>query len=87
MQTNNTTYLIADDIDGIIASLENPLKTLFNWFSHNIFKGNADKCHLLFNNVKDEISMKTDDFGIVNSECEKLLGFKFDLKLTFHSHI
>ena len=30
--------------------------------------------------------MKIGDFNIVNSECEKLLGGKFDYKLTFNSH-
>ena len=70
---DNTPYLTADDIDGVIASLENASGTLFKWFSDNLFKGNADKCHLLVD-VKDEVSMKIGDFNIVNSECEKLLG-------------
>ena len=70
---DNAPYLTADDIDGVIASLENASGTLFKWFSDNLFKGNADKCHLLVD-VKDEVSMKIGDFNIVNSECEKLLG-------------
>ena len=56
------------------------------WFSDNNFKGNADKCHLLVN-VKDDVSMKIGDFKMVNSECEKYLGVKFDYKLIFNSHI
>ena len=80
------SYVTADDIDGVIASLENASNTLFKWFSDNLFKGNADKCHLLVN-VNDEVSMKIGDFKIVNSECKKILGVKFDCKLTFNSHV
>ena len=83
---DNTPYITADDIDGLTVSLENASDTLFKWFSENLFKGNADKCHLLVN-AKDEVSMKIGDFNIVNSECEKLLGIKFNYKLTFNIHV
>ena len=65
----NTPYVTADDIDGVIASLENVSNNLFKWFSDNLFKGNTDKCHLLVN-VKDKVSMKIGDFNIVNCKCE-----------------
>ena len=78
---NNTPYLTADDIDGVIASLKNASNALFKWFSDN-----ADKCNLLVN-VKDEVSMTIGDFNVVNSECEKLLGVKFDYKITYNSHV
>ena len=81
----NTPYVTADDIDGVLASLENASNTLFKWFSDNLFKDNVDKCYLLVN-VKDEVSMKIGDFNIVNRECEKLSGVKFDYKITFNSH-
>ena len=80
---NNTpcvTDVTADDIDGVIVSLENSSKTLFKWFSDSLFKGNVDKCLLLVN-VKDEVTTK-----LVKSECEQLLGDKLDYKLTFNSH-
>ena len=83
---DNISYVTADDINGVIASLANTSSTLFKWFSSNIFKGNADKCHLLVN-VKDEVSMKIDDLNIVNSECEKPLSVKFDYKIIFNSHV
>ena len=82
----NTPYATADDIDGVIASLENASNTLFKWFSDNLFKGNVDKWHLLVY-VKGEVSMKIGDFNIVNSECETLLGVKLDYKLSFNSHV
>ena len=46
---DNTRYVTAGDVDGVIASLENTSNILFKWFSDNNFKGNADKCHLLVN--------------------------------------
>ena len=46
---DNISYVTADDINGVIASLANTSSTVFKWFSSNIFKGNADKCHLLVN--------------------------------------
>ena len=42
---NNTPYVTADDIDGVIASLENASNTLFKWCKGNLLKGNANKCH------------------------------------------
>ena len=36
-------------MDGVKASLENTSNTFFKWFSHNLLKGNGDKCHLLVN--------------------------------------
>ena len=70
---DNTPFVTADNVDGIIASFENASNTLFKWFSDNLFKGNANKCYLLVN-IKDEVSMKIGHFNIVNSKCEKLLG-------------
>ena len=71
---DNTPYITADDKDGVIASLENPSNTLLKSFGDSLFKSNADKCHLPVK-VKHEVSMKIGHFSIVNSECEKLLGF------------
>ena len=83
---DNTPYVTAEDIDGVKASLENASNSLFKWFRDNLFKGNADKCHLLVN-VKDEVNMKIGDFNIVNNECEKLLVVTFDYNLTFSNHV
>ena len=68
------------------ASLENASNTLFKLCRDDLFKGIIDKCPLLVK-VKDKVSMKIGDFNIVNSECEKLLGVKFDYRLTFNNHV
>ena len=44
---DNTPYATANDIDSLIASLEEASKSLFTWFDNNFMKSNADKCHLL----------------------------------------
>ena len=44
---DNTPYVSADKIDGVIKSLEEASKILFKWFNDNLMKINSDKCHLL----------------------------------------
>ena len=43
---DNTPYVIAVDINGVIASLEKASKALFGWFENNLLKSNADKFNL-----------------------------------------
>ena len=59
---------------------------MFKWFRDNLMKSNADKCHLLIS-TNNTVKMKTGHFDIANSRNEKLLGVKFDSKLTFDDHI
>ena len=51
-----------------------------------LVKINADKCHLLVN-TNNTVQIKIGNFGITNSKSEKLLGVKFDHKLSFDGHI
>ena len=44
---DNTPYATVNDIDSLIALLEEVSKSLFTWFHNNLMKSNADKCHLL----------------------------------------
>ena len=48
---DNTPYFSADNIDGVIKSLKDASDILFKWFSDNLMKINADKCHLLVQTV------------------------------------
>ena len=59
---------------------------MFEWFENNLLKGNVDKCYLLVSS-SDAVNLKVSECNIKNSECEKLLGVKFDNKLTFEKHI
>ena len=83
---DNTPYVIADDISGLITSLEKVSKALFQWFENNLLKSNAKKCHLLVSS-SDAVNLRVSEYDVKNSECEKLLGVKFDNKLTFEKHI
>ena len=49
---DNTPYATANDIDSLIASLEEVSKSLFTWFDNNLMKSNADKCHKLVSSMK-----------------------------------
>ena len=44
---DNTPYVIADNIDDLIKSIEEASTALFQWFDNNLLKSNPDKCHLL----------------------------------------
>ena len=83
---DNIPYVIADDINGVITSLEKASKVLFEWLENNLLKGNADKCHLLVSS-SDAVNLEVSEYDIKNSECEKFLGVKFDNRLTFEKHI
>ena len=48
---DNTPYVIADNIDGVIKSLEEASEILFKWFNDNLMKINANKCHLLVQTI------------------------------------
>ena len=51
-----------------------------------MLKTNVDKCHLLVSS-SDAVSLIVSEYDVKNNECEKLLGVKFDNKLTFEKHI
>ena len=62
---DNTPYATANDIDSLIASLEEASKSLFTWFDNNFMKSNADKCHLLVSsNEKVTIKISTHEILI-----------------------
>ena len=79
---DNTPYMIADNVDDVITSLEQASNSLYEWFKNNLLRSNSDKCHLLLS-TKDRVSMNVDGFKIDKSDTEKLLGVKFDKKIDF----
>ena len=83
---DNTPYVSANNIGGVINSLEEPSEILFKWLNDNLMKINADKCYLLVS-INNTVKIKIGDFDITNSYSEKLLGIKFDHKLLFDDHI
>ena len=83
---DNTPFIVENNIDNVIASLEQVSDALFNWFKNNRLKNNVDKCHVLVSTNKP-VGIKVGDYTIDNSECEKLLGVKIDVNLNFNDHI
>ena len=83
---DNTPYVSAGNIDRVIKSLEEASETLFKWFSDNLMKINTDRCHLLVS-TNNTVKIKTRNFDITNSKSEKLIGVKFDHKLSFDDPI
>ena len=76
---DNTLYVIADNINGVIKSLEEASENLFKFYlNDNLMKINAGNCHLLVstNNI---VKIKTRNFDITNSKGEKLLGVKLTI--------
>ena len=72
---DSTPFIVENNIDYVIASLEQVSDTLFNWFENTRLKNNVDKCHVLVSTNK-HVGIKIGDYTIENSECEKLLGVK-----------
>ena len=83
---DNTPYLSAKNVEDVIESLERASVSLFRWFENNLLKGTLDKCHFLVS-TSQEVSLNINNFKIENSNCEKVLGVKFDSTLRFDQHI
>ena len=59
---DNASYIVADDINVVITSLEKASKALFEWFENNLLKSNAHKCHLLASS-NDAVSIRVSEYG------------------------
>ena len=79
-------FIVENNIDNGIASLEQISDALFNWFKNSRLKNNVDKCHVLVSTNKP-VGIKVGDYTIDNCECEKVLGVKLDANLNFNDHI
>ena len=44
---DNTPYVCSDNVDVTLDKLEEVEKVLFEWFSNNFLKENADKSHFI----------------------------------------
>ena len=42
------SYVIVDNINGVMASLEKASKALLEWFENNLLKNIVDKCQFKF---------------------------------------
>ena len=83
---DTTPFIVEDNIENLIVSVEEASNTLFVWFKNNRLKSNPDKCHSLISTNR-HVDIKIGDHTIGNSECEKLLGVKIDVNLNFGNQI
>ena len=82
---NNTPYTSDISLNLILEKLESSTHHLFRWFKENHMKANPDKYNLLVTtNALTFVNINS--FQIINSTEEKLLGIKFDSKLSFQNH-
>ena len=82
-----TAYENKFTINEVITSLERDSICLPEWYRSNYLKPNLDKHHLLLNEVGENWVLKIASDTIKNKREEKVLGFTFDNKLTFESHV
>ena len=83
---DNIPYVSSSNLDALINKLEESTTNLFQWFTNNHMKANADKCHLLVTG-NYEVSANINEFEIESSKKEKLLGISIDTTLSFEHHI
>ena len=86
---DTTIYACDNNLDNVIARLENDSSIIIQWFANNFMKLNTDKCHLLIlgRNSNQYVTVNVGDSVIENTEEEKLLGVVIDKRLTFETHI
>ena len=83
---DTTPYAYDFQAKTVISALEENVNNLFDWFSDNYMKANADKCHLL-TNISENASLSIKNENISNSLNKKLLGIRFKNNFCFDDHV
>ena len=83
---DNTPYVCSENVDVTLEKLEEVGKVLFEWFSNNFLKANADKCHLILS-TDEPFSINIDNEVIKNSNNKKLLGINLNNRISFDTHV
>ena len=73
---DNNPYMCPENVDVTLEKLEEVGKELFEWFSSNFLKANADKCHLLLSTDEpfSTLGFDTHVTNIRNQVSKKLHG-------------
>ena len=83
---DNTPYVCSENVGVALEKLEEVGKVLFEWFSNNFLKANADKCHLILS-TDEPFSINIDNEVIKNSNNKELLGINLNNRLGFDAHV
>ena len=62
------------------------MQSMFDWFSENFLKANADKCHLIASS-KVPIDIQISNIKITSESRVKLLGIHIDNRLNLDYHV
>ena len=68
-------------------TLEDESTKLYQWYTFNYLKPNADKYHLLLSNQDKELHLTIENEKIKNSNQEKLLGITIDNNFSCIPHV
>ena len=86
-----TLEKLEENVDVVLETLQEVGKVLFEWFSNNFLKANADKCHLILRTDEPFSINKPFPFSnnevIKNSNYKKLLGISLNKRLGFDNYV
>ena len=68
---DNTPYETGPCLECVLKALEDNIHTLLKWFDQNLFKVNADKCHLLIPKMTQEVTLNIRNEVILNENSLK----------------
>ena len=83
---DNTPHMCSENVDVTLEKLEEVEKVLFEWFSNNFLKANADKCHLILS-TDEPYLINIDNEVIKNRNNKKLLGINWNNRLGIDTHV
>ena len=67
---DNTPYVCSENVNVTLQKLKEAGKVLFEWFSNNFLRTNADKCHLILS-TNEPFSINMDNEVIKNRTNKK----------------
>ena len=70
----------------ILEKIEKGIQSMFDWFSENFLKANADKCHLIAIS-KVPVDIQISNIKVTSDSRVKLLGIHKDNRLNFDYHV
>ena len=79
---DTTPYSCLPEMTPILEKLEKGIQSMFDWFSENFLKANADKCHLIASS-KVPVDIQISDIKVTSESRVKLLGIHIDNRLNF----
>ena len=79
---DTTPYSCLPEMIHILEKLEKGIQSMFDWFSENFLKANADKCHLIASS-KVPVHIQISDIKVTSESRVKLLGIHIDNRFNF----